>query len=70
MVRVAVVLPAELEAVTVKLAVAVTAVGVPLMMPVLVLTLSPAGRAGLTLYVLTAPPLLVGLFGVICTPLV
>jgi hypothetical protein len=32
--------------------------------------LNPAGRAGLTLYEVTALPLLVGLFGVICTPLV
>jgi hypothetical protein len=48
---------------------AVTAVGVPLMMPVLVLRLRPAGRAGLILYEVTAPPVLVGLFGVIAVPL-
>jgi hypothetical protein len=40
------------------------------MAPVLVLRLSPAGRAGLTLYEVTAPPLLVGLFGVIAVPTV
>jgi hypothetical protein len=40
------------------------------MIPVVLLTLKPAGRAGLTLYELTAPPLLVGLFGAICTPFV
>jgi hypothetical protein len=38
------------------------------MIPVLVLMLRPAGRAGLTLYAVTAPPVLVGLFGVIATP--
>jgi hypothetical protein len=40
------------------------------MMPVLVLRLRPAGRAGLTLYEVTAPPLLVGLFGGIGVPTV
>jgi hypothetical protein len=50
--------------------VAVTAVGVPLITPVLVLRVKPAGRAGLTLYAVTAPPLLVGLFGVIGVPTV
>jgi hypothetical protein len=50
--------------------VAVTAVDVPVMMPVLVLRLRPAGRAGLTLYEVTAPPVLVGLFGVIAVPTV
>ena len=70
MVKVAVVLPAELAAVTVQLAKAVTAAGGPLMIPVVLLRLKPAGRAGLTLYELTAPPLLVGLFGAICTPFV
>jgi hypothetical protein len=37
---------------------------------VLALRANPAGKAGLTLYEVTVPPLLVGLFGVICTPLV
>jgi hypothetical protein len=49
-------------------AVAVTAVGVPLMIPVVVFRLRPAGRAGLTLYEVTAPPVLVGLFAVIGVP--
>jgi hypothetical protein len=40
------------------------------MMPVLALRLRPAGRAGFTLYVVTAPPVLVGLFGGIAVPLV
>jgi hypothetical protein len=50
--------------------VAVTAVGVPLITPVLVLRVKPAGRAGLTLYEVTAPPLLVGLFAGIGVPTV
>jgi hypothetical protein len=49
---------------------AVTAVGVPLIAPVTVLRLRPAGREGLTLYEATAPPVLVGLFAVIAVPLV
>jgi hypothetical protein len=65
MLRDAVVLPAELEAVTMKLAVAVTAVGVPLITPVSALRVKPAGRAGLTAYKVTAPPELVGVFAVI-----
>jgi hypothetical protein len=40
------------------------------MTPVLALSVNPAGNAGLALYELTAPPLLVGLSGVIATPLV
>jgi hypothetical protein len=40
------------------------------MTPVLVLKLSPAGRSGLTLYEVTAPPVLVGLSGVIAIPTV
>jgi hypothetical protein len=44
--------------------------GVPLTTPVLALRTRPAGRAGLTLYVVTVPPLLAGLSGAICTPLV
>jgi hypothetical protein len=46
------------------------AVGVPLIMPVPVPKLRPTGRAGLTLYELGAPPVLVGLFAEIATPLV
>jgi hypothetical protein len=70
MVRVAVVLPAELEAVTVKVAVAVAAVGVPLMIPVRAPKPDPAGRAGLTRKELGAPPMLVGLFAGIGVPTV
>jgi len=68
MLRDAVALPAELDAVTAYVAVGVTAVGVPLMIPVVVLRLRPAGRAGLTLYEATAPPVLEGLFAVIAVP--
>jgi len=39
------------------------------MIPVLGFRLRPAGSAGLTRYEVTAPPLLVGLFAVIGTPL-
>jgi hypothetical protein len=39
------------------------------MIPELALRVSPAGRAGLTLYEVTAPPVLVGLFAVIAVPL-
>jgi hypothetical protein len=50
--------------------VAATTVGVPLTTPVLELRIKPAGRAGLTLYAVTVPPLFVGLSGVIAIPLV
>jgi hypothetical protein len=40
------------------------------MTPVLALRVRPAGRAGLTLYEVAAPPVLVGLFAVIAVPLV
>jgi hypothetical protein len=46
------------------------AVGFPVITPVLGFRVRPAGRAGLTVYVLTAPPVLVGLFAVITVPLV
>jgi hypothetical protein len=46
----------------------VTAVGVPSIIPVLVFRLRPAGRAGLTLYEATAPPVLMGLFAPIAVP--
>ena len=61
----AVALPPVLTAVIVYFAWGVTAVGVPLMAPVAVLKLRPAGSAGVTLYETTVPPLFVGLFGVI-----
>jgi hypothetical protein len=44
--------------------------GVPLTIPVPEFRLSPAGRAGLTLYEVAVPPLLVGLSGAIATPFV
>jgi hypothetical protein len=37
------------------------------MTPLLVFRVRPVGSAGLTLYEVTAPPLLVGVFGVIGT---
>jgi hypothetical protein len=42
-----------------------TDVGVPLTTPVLGLRNNPPGRGGVTLYEVTAPPVLVGLFAVI-----
>jgi hypothetical protein len=48
MLTLAVVLPPVLLAVTVWLAIAVTAVGIPEMMPVEVLKLRPVGKAGVT----------------------
>jgi hypothetical protein len=56
-------------AVTVYVEVAATTVGVPVMMPVEVLRLIPAGSAGLTLYE-DAVPLITGLSSGIATPLV
>jgi hypothetical protein len=38
------------------------------MTPVLVFRIKPAGKVGVTLYEVTAPPLLVGLLGVIAVP--
>ena len=51
----AVVAPGPLEAVTVYAAWAVTAVGVPGIVPVLPLSVKPAGRTGLTVYEVTVP---------------
>jgi hypothetical protein len=45
--------------------VAVAFIGVPLITPVLVFRTIPAGRGGVALYEVTAPPLLAGLFAVI-----
>jgi hypothetical protein len=45
--------------------VAVTLIGVPLITPVLVSSMMPAGSGGVALYEVTAPPVLVGLFAVI-----
>jgi hypothetical protein len=48
----------------------VTAVGVPLITPVPLFSVNPAGSAGLTPYAATAPPLFVGVSGFTATPLV
>ena len=64
----AVVLPAVLVPVTVYVAWAAAAVGVPEMMPVVALRASPAGRAGDTAYEAMAPPVLEGLFAVMAVP--
>jgi hypothetical protein len=46
----------------------VAAIGVPSIIPVLVFRLRPTGRAGLTLYEVAAPPVLVGVLAVIGIP--
>ena len=46
----------------------VAVVGVPVMAPVLVFKLNPAGKAGLTEYEVTAPPVLLGELVVIALP--
>jgi hypothetical protein len=48
--------------------VAVALTAVPLITPVLVFRTMPAGRGGVALYEVTAPPVLAGLFAVIGTP--
>ena len=63
-----VVLPHELVAVTVYVAVAVKVVGVPVIKPVVVFKLNPAGKAGLTEYDVGEPPLLLGEFVAIAFP--
>ena len=68
MLRPTVVLPPVLVAVTVYVAVAATAVGVPLMTPVEVLRLRPAGSAGETDQVTTGPPLTVGVLTTMAVP--
>ena len=65
MVTVVVALPVTFAAVTVYVAVAVTVVGVPDMVPVVVSNDRPAGNAGLIDQLLAAPPVLVGVSGVI-----
>jgi hypothetical protein len=63
-----------LEAVTVYVVAAggfvadAVAEGVPIIKPVSVSIVRPAGRVGLTLYEVTAPPVLVGVFEAIFTP--
>ena len=63
------VLPAALLAVTTYAALAAAAVGVPEIIPVEVLRLSPAGRVGDTEYVTIAPPLLLGVLDGIAVPI-
>ena len=55
-------------AVTVYVATTVAVVGVPVITPVPVLRLSPAGKAGLIEYDVGAPPLLLGELAVIALP--
>jgi hypothetical protein len=64
-VRTAVAFPPLSVAVTVYLIAALAAVGIPLIAPEVALRLRPAGRAGLTPYEITVPPLLDGSFSVI-----
>jgi hypothetical protein len=66
----AVVLPPVLVAVTVYVAVDVTAVGVPLMAPVDESRDKPDGREGETDQEVTGPPLAVGVTVVMAVPLV
>jgi hypothetical protein len=78
MVKVAVVLPAELLAVTVYVVIGLAAEGVPLITPVALsarvtgapLSLSFAGRTGRMLYAVGAPPVLVGAIYGMDTPTV
>ena len=67
-VNVAVVLPPALVAVTVYVVDGETAVGVPLISPVVVLKARPAGRVGEIDHVATGPPLAVGVTGVMVVP--
>jgi hypothetical protein len=68
MVTVAVALPPELLAVTVYVAVALIAVGVPEIVPVDVSSDKPAGNAGDTDQEVTAPPVEEGVTLVIADP--
>ena len=70
MFTVPVVKPAAFVAVIVYVAADATAVGVPLITPVVVLSESPVGSAGDTLQEATAPPPIVGEFAVISVPVV
>jgi hypothetical protein len=60
--------PAAFVAVTVYVAAAVAVVGVPVITPVVVLSVRPAGSAGATAYEATAPPDDVGVFDAIAVP--
>jgi hypothetical protein len=70
MVTLAVSVPPVLVAVIVYDAEEVTAVGVPLMLPVEVSSDKPAGSDGETEYEMIVPPFAVGDTDVICVPLV
>ena len=70
MVTVAVSLPPVLVAVIVYVALEVTAVGVPLIAPVVESRERPAGRDGETDQPVIVPPVAVGVTVVICVPLV
>src|SRR5882724_10028216 len=65
-----VLLPPALLPVTVYTAALVTVVGVPLITPDCGSSRSPAGSLGATVYCVMAPPLLLGTFGMMATPLV
>ena len=67
-VTVVVPLPPAFVAVMVYVAIAVIAVGVPDITPVLVLSDKPAGNAGLTDQVIAAPPVLAGVSVLIAVP--
>ena len=70
MVTVAVSLPPVLVAVIVYVALEVTAVGVPLIAPVVESSERPAGSEGETDHEVIVPPFAVGVTVVICVPLV
>ena len=70
MVTVAVVLPPVLVAVTVYVVEVLNSVGVPEMLPSVVLNVKPAGRVAEMDQVVTGPPLAVGVTEVIAVPLV
>lgn len=70
MLRPLVALPPELVAVTTYAVAGVTLVGVPEMTPVELSRLRPAGSAGDTEYVTTAPPLLLGVLDETAAPTV
>ena len=70
MVTLAVSLPPVLVAVIVYVALEVTAVGVPLIAPVVESSERPAGSEGETDHEVIVPPFAVGVTVVICVPLV
>ena len=70
MVTVAVSLPPVLVAVTVYVVEVLSSVGVPEMVPSVVLNVRPPGREGEMDHVTTSPPLTVGVTEVMAVPLV